>query len=205
MRVFWVVACIVVVDQITKVWVRTSMYLGESIPVWGDVLRLTFTENPGMAFGITFGVPLLVTVFSIIATVLILLYLIYLRNANWAYRTGLALILGGAVGNIIDRVFYAKIFNYGGLFRGQVVDFIHVDLWRGVVADWVPLVGGKYLALFPIWNVADMSIVVGVVMVLLFQRRLAPATPVASTPESVAEPAEAIAPQAAPEPPLAGA
>lgn len=197
MRVFWVVAAIVVVDQITKVWVRTTMHLGESIPLLGEGLRLTFTENPGMAFGITFGVPMLVTVFSIIATVLIFLYLIYLRKSHLAYRTGLALILGGAVGNIIDRVFYAKIFGYGGFFRGQVVDFVHVDLWKGTVPDWIPLLGGKYLSLFPIWNVADMSIVAGVVMVLVFQRHLVPA----QHPTT----AEAFAPsEPAPDPPMAG-
>src|SRR5690606_30807988 len=82
-----------------------------------------------------------------------------------------ALIVGGALGNIIDRTFYGVIYGYGPLFYGEVVDFVHVDLWRGYVPDWVPFLGGDYMALFPIWNVADMAIVVGVAAIILFQRQ----------------------------------
>jgi signal peptidase II len=137
----------------------------------GDWLKLTFTENPGMAFGITFGPPGMVTMFSIIATLLIILYLYNVRKGYTPYRASLALILGGAVGNIIDRVFYAKIFSSGALFQGHVVDFIHVNVWRGYIPDAVPFFGGNYMALFPIWNVADMAIVMGVVGILVFQRK----------------------------------
>jgi signal peptidase II len=113
----------------------------------------------------------MVTVFSIIATLLIIFYLYTVRGGYTPYRASLALILGGAVGNIIDRVFYAKIFGSGALFQGHVVDFIHVNVWRGYVPDAIPFFGGKYMALFPIWNVADMSIVAGVVGILVFQRK----------------------------------
>ncbi|HEY5564039.1 MAG TPA: signal peptidase II [Rhodothermia bacterium] len=170
MRPFWLAAIIVVVDQITKIVVRTSMQIGDSIPLMGDWLKLTFTENPGMAFGISLGSSLVVTILAIIATSLIVIYLRAIRDQHVGYRTSLSLILGGAIGNIIDRIFYARIFEYGEFFRGEVVDFIHIDLWSGRVPEWVPLLGDRYMALFPIWNVADMSIVVGVACVLFFQK-----------------------------------
>lgn len=169
MRLLWVSALIVIIDQFTKIWVRTTMYIGESIPVLGSWLRLTFTENPGMAFGLQLGSTSLITGFSVIATVLIIVYLWQMRNGPLAYRMSIAVVLGGAVGNIIDRVFYGELFSYGDYFSGHVVDFIHVDVWRGVVADWIPIIGGQAMALFPIWNVADMAIVLGVVGMLIAQ------------------------------------
>lgn len=170
MRPFWLATTIVVVDQVTKITVRTRMHLGDSIPILGDWLKLTFTENPGMAFGISLGSSLVVTILAIVATVLIVVYLRSIRDQHLGYRTSLALILGGATGNIIDRIFYARIFDYGGFFRGEVVDFIHFDLWSGRMPHWIPLIGDRYMALFPIWNVADMSIVIGVALVLIFQK-----------------------------------
>jgi len=171
MRVLWWTLGVIMVDQLTKIAVVKSMYRGQSIPVIGDWLRLTFTENPGMAFGITFGPPALVTVFSISATLLIIYYMYKVGKAYFPYRISLAFILGGAIGNIIDRVFYGKILYNDPLFLGKVVDFIHVNVWRGHVPESIPLLGGNYLALFPIWNVADMAIVVGVIGILLFQHR----------------------------------
>ena len=163
MRPFWLATAIVVIDQITKITVRTRMQIGDSIPLLGDWLKLTFTENPGMAFGISLGSSLVVTILAIVATILIVVYLRSIREQHLGYRTSMALILGGAVGNIIDRIFYGQIFKYGGFFRGEVVDFIHVDLWSGRLPEWIPLIGDRYMALFPIWNVADMSIVIGVI------------------------------------------
>jgi signal peptidase II len=178
MRVLWTTLAIILVDQITKLFIKGSawfgikgMHLGESKPIIGDWFKLTFTENPGMAFGMELAPKLLLTLFSLVATFLILWYLWRVRNAHWGYRLSLASILGGAFGNIIDRVFYAKLYGYGDWFYGQVVDFIHFDIWRGTIASWVPIWGGQWTALFPIWNVADMSIVVGVVSILLFQGR----------------------------------
>lgn len=170
MRILWISAIVVLVDQLTKVIVLNTMYLGQSIPVIGNWLRLTFTENPGMAFGITFGPRSLVTILSLGATALIIAYMISVRHVGTPYRASLALILGGAIGNIIDRVFYGVILGYDSFFVGRVVDFIHVNLWRGYVPESVPFFGGSYVALFPIWNVADMAIVGGVVGILVFQR-----------------------------------
>jgi signal peptidase II len=168
MRVLWVSLAILVADQITKVWVKTSMFYGESIPVIGRLFRLTFTENPGMAFGLTLGSKLFLTLFSLVATVLIGWYLWIVRKGHWGYRLSLACILGGATGNIIDRVFYGEIFGYAPLFYGKVVDFIHVDLWRG----FVPLPWRDepaFIALFPIGNIADLAIMGGIFAILIFQ------------------------------------
>ncbi|MBO6577394.1 MAG: signal peptidase II [Rhodothermales bacterium] len=163
-------AIIVLVDQVTKITVLKNMDYGQSIPVIGDWLRLTYTENPGMAFGIELGAPALVTIFSIVATILIVVYLARVGRLYAPYRYSLSLVLGGAVGNIIDRVFYGAIWYDEPLFLGRVVDFIHVNLWRGHVPEAIPFIGGNYIALFPIWNVADMAIVTGVAGILIFQR-----------------------------------
>ena len=142
------------------------MYRGQQIPVLGDWLKLTFTENPGMAFGITPGPTSLVTVFSMLATVLIVFYLYRVRHDYYLYRASLALILGGAVGNIVDRVFYGDT-----LLFGKVVDFIHVNLWSGFLPESIPFIGGMYISLFPIWNVADMAIVCGVTGIIVLHKK----------------------------------
>lgn len=173
MKLLWVAAGVLLIDQATKVVVRLNMAMPpyRSIPLLGDWLKLTFTENPGMAFGITFGPAGLITGFSIIATMLIIVYMYRVRAGYTPYRASLSFILGGAIGNIIDRLFYGMIFDYGEFFKGRVVDFIHVNVWSGVVPDAVPLLGGTYMALFPIFNVADMAIVSGVVGILVFQKK----------------------------------
>jgi len=173
MRLLWITAGIIAFDQVTKVIVRQTMAVPpyRSISLLGEWLQLTYTENPGMAFGITFGPPGMVTVFSIVATLLIIVYIYRVRKGYTPYRASLAFILGGAIGNIIDRMFYAQLFGYGSFFQGRVVDFIHVNLWSGYIPDAVPLIGGNYMALFPIWNVADMAIVGGVIGILVFQKK----------------------------------
>lgn len=160
----------IILDQVTKIIVLKTMTRGQSIDVLGSWLKLTFTENPGMAFGITFGPPSLITIFSLVATMLIVLYLYRIGGIYKPYRISLSMVLGGAIGNIIDRVFYGKILYDEPLFLGKVVDFIHINVWRGYVPEVVPFLGGKYMALFPIWNVADMAIVLGVIGIIFFQR-----------------------------------
>ena len=171
MYVLWIAVIIIVIDQVTKLFVLQNMYVGQSVPLIGDWLKLTFTENPGMAFGITFGPKGFVSILSITATLLILLYLYRVRNSYSWYRMSIGCILGGALGNIIDRVFYGAFFYNNNLFTGHVVDFIHLNVWRGYIPEAVPVIGGKYAALFPIWNVADMAIVLGVIGILVFQNR----------------------------------
>ncbi len=182
MRVLWLSAFVIALDQATKAAVLQFMAspsgISRSIPLVGDWLRLTFTENPGMAFGLQIGPPGTVTVLALLATCAVGVYIYTVRNAYSPFRWSLALIFGGAVGNVIDRVFYGVLLDYGTWFTGHVVDFIHVSLWKGFIPEVVPLIGGSYMELFPIWNVADMSIVLGVVGVLFFhhtfhERRLA--------------------------------
>ena len=171
MRILWTSVLIVLLDQASKVAVMRTMHRGESIPVFGDWFKLTFTENPGMAFGLQIFSRQSMAMLAIVVTVLLLWYLFAVRGGYTPYLASLALVLGGAVGNVIDRTFYGLILGYGRLLEGKVVDFIHVDAWRGYLPEALPVVGGAYLPLFPIWNVADMSIVVGVVGILVFQRR----------------------------------
>ncbi|MEM1054012.1 MAG: signal peptidase II [Bacteroidota bacterium] len=196
MRVLWITLAIVLVDQVTKTLVATTMIVRQSIPVLGDWLKWTFTENPGMAFGATLGdgdlAKVILTLFSVVATGLIFAYMRHVREAPLGYRASLALILGGALGNVIDRVFYGTIYGEclpgGGarLLHGCVVDFFHLDITRITIGDTI-------IPLFPIGNIADLAIIAGVVGVLLsqksFQRfiqeRHAPAE--ASTPDMDAE------------------
>ena len=124
-----------------------------------------------MAFGLSLGSKLFLTLFSIVATGLIAFYLWHVRKGPVGYRIALALILGGAMGNIIDRVFYGVAWGYGSLFYGDVVDFIHLDIWHGVVSESIPFFGGRYLAVFPIGNIADLAIIGGVATIILFQKR----------------------------------
>ena len=171
MRVLWVSVIIVLCDQLSKLAVLKTMVRSRSIPVIGDWLKLTYTENPGMAFGVEFGPPAMISILSIVATVVIVAYFYRVRNGYRPYRLSLALVLGGAVGNIVDRVAYGKLFYDMPLFQGRVVDFFHLDIWRGFLPDWIPLMGGKAVALFPIGNIADLAIIAGVVGIIWFQKR----------------------------------
>src|SRR5208283_62256 len=141
-----------------------GLLLGSSHSVIGDFLRITYIENPGMAFGIDIGGKLFFSLFSIVASIGILLYLYKARNENFLFRVSLALILGGAVGNLIDRVFYGVLFNDGGLFYGKVVDFIDADFFN------VNLFG-YHLTRWPVFNIADASVTCGVILMLFAHRR----------------------------------
>ena len=169
MRALWITLAIVVADQVTKVWVKTNMYLGESIPVVGDLLKWTFTENPGMAFGLELGSKVFLTVFSVLATFLIAGYLWHVRTGPFGYRAALALVLGGAFGNVIDRVSYGVVWDYAPWLYGKVVDFIHVDLGVVQIPDGLPGIGGRAFQLFPIGNIADLAIIAGVVLIVITQ------------------------------------
>ncbi len=173
MRLFWIVAGVMVLDQATKLVVRLNMDIGHlgAINLLGDWLKFTYTENPGMAFGITFGPAGLITVFSLLAAAMITIYMFRVRTGYLPYTVSLACILGGALGNIIDRLFYGMVFGYAPFFQGRVVDFIHFDIWYGQLPSAVPLIGDVYLALFPIFNVADIGIVGGVIGILIFQKK----------------------------------
>jgi signal peptidase II len=175
MRVLWVTAIIVVLDQIAKLLVKGfsipfldfyhfGVPLGSSHAILGDFLRLTYIENPGMAFGIDIGGKLFLTLFSIVASVGIFYYLYTIRNESLVIRLSLAMILGGAIGNLIDRVFYGVFFGEGPLFYGKVVDFVDVDFFNVDIL-------GLHISRWPVFNVADASVSVGVLLLLIFHRR----------------------------------
>ncbi len=175
MRVLWLTLLIVAVDQLSKLWVKGinvsslginiyGMQYGLSKPVLGDFFRLTYIENPGMAFGIDIGGKLFFSLFSIALSIAIYYYLYRARNDALLFRLSLALILGGAIGNLIDRTFYGVIFNEAPLFYGRVVDFFDVDFFDINVL-------GYSLSRWPVFNVADAAVTIGIFILLFVQHR----------------------------------
>lgn len=175
---------IIALDQVVKLLVHYNMEMGLAgqIQVFGDWFKLHYTLNPGMAFGMELGSEygkLILTLFRLVAMVGIAYYLYYLaqKKVHQGLLWCIALILGGAIGNVIDSTFYGVFLDNAPYnastpwFHGQVVDMFYIDIWEGRVAEWVPLWGGEYMALWPIFNIADASIFVGVTIILLFQKR----------------------------------
>ncbi len=180
---------ILLVDQASKIWIKTNMMLGEHFNVAGEWFQIYFIENNGMAFGMEIGGEwgkLALTLFRLVAVAGILYILRGMLQSN-ATRIGalaaLSLILAGALGNIIDSVFYGPLFGYGRWFHGRVVDMLYFPLWQGFLPDWVPIWGGDYFIFFrPVFNVADTAISTGVAMLLVFQRRYFPPDAPAASP-----------------------
>lgn len=175
LKVLYVSLSVVIADQVTKLLIRgidipmlginiAGIPLYSSKSIIGDFLRFTYIENPGMAFGIDFGWKSFFAIFSIIASIAILLYLYKVRQESKVVRFSLALILGGAVGNLIDRVFYGPLFDGTPLFHGRVIDFIDFDFFN------VSIFGYNF-SRFPVFNIADASVTVGVIMLLIFHKR----------------------------------
>lgn len=167
------------------------MYLGEEIPVLGNWFIIHFTENNGMAFGLEFGADigkLILSVFRIVAISGIAWYLvkIYKKHAPTGVIVCVSLILAGAIGNILDSAFYGMIFNesyneiasfmpegggYAPFLFGKVVDMLYFPLVEGFLPNWIPIWGGEYFIFFrPVFNIADSSITVGVLTLILFYR-----------------------------------
>lgn len=184
-----VVVAVLLIDQLSKIWVKTHMGLKDSIHVF-DWFQIYFVENNGMAFGIEAGGKLFLSLFRIIAVVFIVIYLSRLVKQNYGYGfiACVALILAGASGNIIDSIFYGVIFEasypghvasfvpwgegYASLLHGQVVDMLYFPLISGTYPDWVPFLGGEEFLFFRfIFNIADSAITVGVILILLFYRK----------------------------------
>lgn len=187
-----IVLLILLADQVLKYWVKTNMTLAQEISVFGNWFILHFTENDGMAFGLKLGGvtgKLLLTSFRILAVSAIGYYLFH--QIKKGISTGLvvliAFILAGAIGNIIDSVFYGVYFTestvlnlatpaeagagYSDWFRGKVVDMLYFPVIETFYPDWFPLWGGQRLIFFrPVFNIADAAISIGVFSILLFQR-----------------------------------
>ena len=177
---FIIIAVILIIDQILKIWVRTHMSIGQEIPVFGNWFKLLFIENPGMAFGWMGGGGIMKTILSIfrIVAVVALFFIMFRlsrKNTRFGVMLGLALITAGAMGNIIDCVFYGEVFHYAGWLHGKVVDMLYfpiIDIAREN-NSWLPnfLFGqdGHFIFFRPIFNFADASITVGVFYMILFQ------------------------------------
>lgn len=162
---------IIVFDQILKIVIKTQPLS------WIHTLPfIDYTENNGMAFGIELpgrGGKYFLTIFRILASILITIFLIRLirRNVKTGVIVGFSLILAGAIGNILDSVFYGVIFDYAPLLQGRVVDMFHFNLFHFFWPEWVPIIGGNYFEFFaPIFNVADSAITTGIFYMLIFQR-----------------------------------
>ena len=182
------VAAILIIDQIIKIMVKTTMVVGEDIPVLGDWFHLHFIENEGFAFGMALGGfvgKILLSLFRIVASGLIVWYIIKLikRGVRTSYLTCLALILAGAVGNLIDSCFYGLIFDdpyyevaalfppeggYAPFLHGKVVDMFYFPLFELDWPSWIPVIGGKHFEFFSaIFNFADAAITIGVIWLIV--------------------------------------
>ena len=153
---FIIITVILIIDQAFKIWVKTHMSIGQEIPVLGNWFKLLFIENAGMAFGWMGGGGVMKTVLSVFRIVAVIaLFIIMFRlskkNTKFGVMFGLALITAGAMGNIIDCVFYGKVFHYAGWLHGKVVDMFSFSFFP------------------PIFNFADACITVGVFYMILFQ------------------------------------
>ena len=186
-----IVVLVLIIDQIIKIWVKTSMYLHQNYHIT-DWFYIYFTENNGMAFGLEIFAKLFLTSFRIAMAVLITWYLAKLVQQREKVKTGfivcLSLILAGAIGNIIDCVFYGEIFTasthsqiaslvpfgegYGSVLEGKVVDMFYFPIIDTFWPEWMPFVGGEHFIFFsPIFNFADAAISCGMIALLLFYSR----------------------------------
>lgn len=183
-----IVVAILLIDQVIKIWVKTSMTLHESIHVF-DWFYITFIENRGMAFGMELGSKILLSLFRIVAIVALAFYIRQevIRKSRTGYIICLAVILAGAAGNLIDCMFYGLIFNesspyylsyfvpfgsgYAPFLMGKVVDMFYFPIIESDWPSWVPFMGGDHFIFFsPVFNFADACISCSVVWLLLFYR-----------------------------------
>lgn len=189
-----IIILILLIDQISKFYIKTNFALGQEIEVF-DWFRILFVENEGMAWGTKipgeYG-KLALTLFRLAAIVGIGYWLwdSVRKKGSRLLIVSIALIFAGAFGNIIDSVFYGIIFNdsygqvasflpaeggYGTLFHGKVVDMLYFPLWKGYLPEWIPFWGGEYFTFFePVFNIADSAISIGVAILLVFNKKAFP-------------------------------
>jgi signal peptidase II len=171
LKILFLSLILFLVDQISKLFIRGfslpwfninhhGLFPGESKPVINDVLHLTLVENPGIAFGIDPGESLrdLILIITLMSCIGFLYYLIFAKNASKIVKVSVALILGGAAGNLFDRIFYGYFYNYAPLFQGNVVDFLDIRLFRLFIFNNIH---GNY-----VFNFADISILSGVFILI---------------------------------------
>lgn len=188
-----IIFLVIIVDQIFKIYIKTNFYYGEEVNVLGEWFKLHFIENEGMAFGMKLNEAatgkLILTLFRLVAVVFGFFLLKSLIKKN--YSNGIiicgSLILAGALGNLIDSIFYGMIFSessfhiasfvpfgegYGKLFHGRVVDMLYFPLIDTTLPTWVPIWGGNNFSFFdPVFNIADAAISTGVITLIVFQKK----------------------------------
>lgn len=196
---YFLIIVILLIDQCSKIYVKTHFSLNESVLVF-DWFRIYFIENNGMAWGtkisdfLTFvserTAKLALTLFRLCAIVGIgyWMHQTIKRQQSRLLTLAVAFIFAGALGNIIDSVFYGVIFNdsyhqvatlfpeqggYDSWFHGRVVDMLYMPMWQGFLPEWLPVIGGKYFTFFePVFNIADVAISIGFAILLLFNKRV---------------------------------
>lgn len=186
------IVVLLVLDQAVKIWIKTHMMIGDEFNVIGDWFKIHFIENNGMAFGMELGGEwgkMMLSLFRIMAVTLIGWYILHLlkEKAPKGVVFSCALIFCGAIGNIIDSMFYGMIFNesysqvatlfppeggYSSFLHGKVVDMLYFPIYEGFLPDWIPIWGGEFFVFFrPVFNLADSYITIGVLILLLFYRK----------------------------------
>ena len=192
-QVTLIVFVLLLIDQAVKIWIKTHMTIGESIPVFGDWFQIYFIENNGMAFGMQFGGAIGKFFLTALRLVLIGVIIYYVKKliesgSSRAFLTGVALILVGAIGNVIDSMLYGIVFSesnftqvaslfpegggYAPFMFGKVVDMLYFPMIDTTLPQWFPFKGGEQFIFFrPIFNIADSCITIGVFYLLLFKRK----------------------------------
>jgi len=196
-----VIVLALLIDQISKIYIKTHFTIGEELTVFSDWFIIHFTENNGMAWGFEFGGKsgkLFLTLFRLVAIsgIVYWLYDTIKKNAPTPVIVAISLIFAGAVGNIIDSVFYGVIFDssahkvatlfsehpYGEIFYGKVVDMLYFPMWEGTLPNWIPFVGGDHFTFFnAIFNGADSFITIGVLLLFIFSKQAFPKEEKATT------------------------
>ena len=180
---------ILIVDQVSKILVKTNMTLHESIEIF-SWFKIMFIENNGMAYGMELGSKLLLSLMRFVLIAILVQYVLreLRNNSRWGYIVCLVMIVAGAVGNMIDGMFYGVVFDastpytvstfvepgdgYSSFLYGKVVDMLYFPIIDTVLPDWVPFYGGEpYVFFSPVFNIADSSISVAVALLLLFYRK----------------------------------
>ncbi|MDQ2721379.1 MAG: lipoprotein signal peptidase [Bacteroidota bacterium] len=208
-NVFLVICLIVIADQVLKIYVKTHFHVGESHPVVGNWFRLYFIENEGMAYGWKFGGEwgkMLLTLFRLAAVIFGVFYIKKIIDKKYhpGFIICVGLIFAGALGNLIDSMFYGLIFEnssmeayniakifpshgYAGFLHGNVVDMLYFPIVRNTTfPTWIPVWGGEDFEFFrPIFNLADASISTGIITILLFQKRFFKINPEKTTMHSI--------------------